>query len=143
MEREEILGRKEFTEQILKILSHSINSSLSYLGVLGVLGGSGSCEYRIVNFFPKNYLNMPVQISFSDKVFAGVNHSFTITSNEGVPSGEVLVDGKTIPHRLIPQREPKWKISFSVPPGAAGKELVVRIRAGASTIEEKKTIVAG
>ncbi|MBI4583597.1 MAG: hypothetical protein HY717_06215 [Planctomycetes bacterium] len=86
---------------------------------------------------------MPVQLSFSDKVLSGVNHSFTITSSEGPPAGEVLVGGKPVPHRLVPLREPKWKISFTVPANTAGQELVVRVRAGASSLEEKKPIAAG
>lgn len=86
---------------------------------------------------------MAVSVNLTDKIIAGLHHSFTITSDEGPPAGEVRVGGEVIPHRLIPLREPKWKVSFLLPADSAGKELELRFRAGTSTLEETAEIVAG
>lgn len=85
---------------------------------------------------------MVLKINYTDKVLAGLNHSFTLTSDEGPPSGEVLVGDASIPHRVVHLREPKWKVSFRIPDDAAGKELVMRFRAGSSRVEESKPITA-
>jgi hypothetical protein len=84
---------------------------------------------------------MALEINYTDKVLAGVHHSFTLTSTEGPPAGEVLVGGSPIPHRVVPLREPKWKVSFLIPADAAGKELKLRFKAGASAVDEGKEIV--
>ena len=85
---------------------------------------------------------MSIEVNYTDNFYAGVYHSFTITSDEGLPSGEVLVGETTIPHRIIHMQDPKYKISFHVPEDAVGKELVLRLKAGATDIEEKKEIAA-
>ena len=85
---------------------------------------------------------MTLAINYTDKILAGVHHSFTLTSDAGPPTGEVLVDGTAIPHRIVPLREPKWKVSFVVPAQSAGKQLGVRFAAGPSSVEETKEILA-
>lgn len=85
---------------------------------------------------------MALKINYTDKVLAGVHHSLTLTSDEGPPSGEVLVGGGTIPHRIVPLREPLWKVSFRIPDDAAGKDLCLKFAAGASAVDESKEILA-
>ena len=85
---------------------------------------------------------MTIEVKYTDKILAGVYHSFTVTSNEGPPSGEVLVDGSSLPHRVIHLQDPKYKISFKVPGNSAGKELVLKLTAGMSVFQETKEIVA-
>ncbi len=85
---------------------------------------------------------MSLSINPTDKTLAGVNHSFTLDSDEGPPAGEVLVDGEPVPHRVVFLREPKWKVSFLVPAGAAGKQLTLRFRAGSSAAEQSYEIAA-
>ena len=92
--------------------------------------------------FKNGPMNMALKINYTDKILAGVNHSLTLTSDEGSPSGEVLVDGTSIPHRVVPLREPLWKVSFRIPGDAAGKSLVLKFAAGSSAVDESKEIVA-
>ena len=84
---------------------------------------------------------MALEINYTDKVLAGVNHSFTLSSDEGPPSGEVLVGGAPIPHRVVFLREPQWKVSFMIPSEAVGKELTMRFQAGGNSVDETKEIV--
>ena len=84
---------------------------------------------------------MALKIDYTDKILAGVNHSFTLVSDEGPPSGEVLIGGAPVPHRVVFLREPKWKVSFKIPGDAVGKELTMRFKAGGSDVEESKEIV--
>jgi hypothetical protein len=86
---------------------------------------------------------MPITVNATDKFLAGVNHSFTITSDEGLPSGEVIVGKTMVPCRIFRLRDPNYKISFLVPKGSAGQELVLRLRAGKATVEEKHPITEG
>jgi hypothetical protein len=94
---------------------------------------------------------MSIEINFPDKILAGVNQSYTVTTDEGAPSGQVQVEGKDLPHRVVPLGAPKdalvsttpvmkYKVSFFLPDGTQGKDLVMRFRAGASQVEEKKPI---
>ena len=94
---------------------------------------------------------MSIEINFPDKILAGVNQSYTMTTDEGAPSGKVEVEGKELPHRVIPLGAPKdalvsttpvmkYKVSFFLPDGTQGKDLVMRFQAGASQVEEKKLI---
>jgi hypothetical protein len=85
---------------------------------------------------------MTIEINYTDKFLAGVYHSFTITSDEGFPSGSVHVGDTEIPSRIVHMQDPKYKISFKIPPDTEGKELVVKISAGATTVEEKQEITA-
>ena len=45
--------------------------------------------------------------------------------------------------RVIPLREPLWKVTFLIPKDGAGKELVLRFRSPAGSVEEKKAVEAG
>ena len=94
---------------------------------------------------------MSIEINFPDKVLAGVNQSYTVTTDEGAPSGNVEVEGKNLPHRVIPLGAPKdalvsttpvmkYKVSFFLPDGTAGKDLIMRFQAGESRVEEKRQI---
>ena len=85
---------------------------------------------------------MTIEVKFTDKILTGVYHSFTVTSDEGPPSGDVVVDGNSLPHRVIHLQDPKYKISFRVPDNSAGKELVLKLTAGMSIFQEAKEIVA-
>ncbi len=86
---------------------------------------------------------MAISINYPDKVIAGLWQSFTITSDEGPPAGEVLVDGKPVEARFIRMREPLWKVTFLIPRESAGKELTLRLRNPGAQVEEKKAIDAG
>lgn len=94
---------------------------------------------------------MTIDINFPDKILAGVNQSYTITTDEGPPSGTVEVDGKALSHRVIVLGAPKdskesttpvmkYKVSFSLPTGSAGKTLKLSFRAGPSRAEESKPV---
>lgn len=96
---------------------------------------------------------MALNINLSDKILAGVNQSYTITSGEGSPAGKVLLDGVEIEHRVIPlgpdktssgESPPpyKYKVSFFLPDDSAGKELELKFSAGSSTAEEKVAVTA-
>jgi hypothetical protein len=86
---------------------------------------------------------MAISINFPDKILPGVWHSYTITSDEGPPEGEVLLEGKPVDRRIIPMRAPKWKVTFKVPGDCAGKTLVLRFKNGAAQVEESKVIEGG
>ena len=83
---------------------------------------------------------MPITLNYTDKFLAGVNHSFTITSDEGLPQAEVLVGESPIPCRVIHMQNPKYKVSFRIPENAAGKEVTLKFKAGEATLEESKEI---
>ncbi len=92
------------------------------------------------------------ELNYTDKILAGVHQSYTFTSDEGTPSGTVLVDGAEVAHRIIPLGPPKeeptgtnkwkYKVTFLIPAGTAGKALTMRFQAGASSIDDEKEIVA-
>ena len=86
---------------------------------------------------------MPISVFYTDKFLAGVNHSFTITSDEGLPQAEVTIGEAAIPCRVLHMQNPKYKVSFMVPADSVGKELTLKLTAGATTIEEKQQVVAG
>lgn len=86
---------------------------------------------------------MAISINYPDKILAGVWQSYTITSEEGPPDGEVLLEGQRLERRIIPMRAPKWKVTFFLPPGAAGKDVKLRFQNQASKVEETKSVEAG
>ena len=45
----------------------------------------------------RNTEAMTLEVNPTDKFLSGVHHSFTITSDEGLPQGTVSVGGKDIP----------------------------------------------
>ncbi|MBI4605142.1 MAG: hypothetical protein HY721_24525 [Planctomycetes bacterium] len=94
---------------------------------------------------------MSLSINYPDKIIAGLNQSYTVVSDEGPPKGKVQVDGKDVPHRVIPLGAPKdskvsttpvmkYKVTFLIPQGSAGKSLVLQLQAGSSKVEETKPI---
>ncbi len=85
---------------------------------------------------------MAIVISYPDKLLAGLWQSCTITSDEGPPDGEVLLDGKPLDRKLIPLRPPLWKVSFLLPGDAAGKTVTLRFRNAGSMVDEAKPIEA-
>lgn len=90
-------------------------------------------------------------LNVADKIFAGVNQSYTLLSDEGQPSGKVVLDGSELEHRVIrlgpPKDEPtgtlkmKYKVSFYLPPDAVGRSVELRFQTGSSTVEEKREII--
>lgn len=85
---------------------------------------------------------MTLEVNPTDKFLSGVFHSFTVTSDEGMPMGEVSVGEEVIPHRVIPLADPKYKITFKVPGDSVGKELKVKISTPFSTVEDTHPITA-
>jgi hypothetical protein len=94
---------------------------------------------------------MALSINYTDKILAGLNQSYTITSDEGAPAAQVSVEGREIPFRLIRLGPPKdakesttkvmkYKISFLLPEDSAGKNLIVKLQAGSSKVEDTKPI---
>jgi len=95
---------------------------------------------------------MALRATYPDKIIAGLHQSYTLLSEDGPPSGRILVDGKDVPFRLIPLGPPKsaaesttttmkYKVTFLLPDDSAGKTLSVQFAAGSSRIEESKPIV--
>jgi len=96
---------------------------------------------------------MAIDINVPDKILAGLNQSYTITTDSGAPSGAVRVDGQELPHRIVPLGPPKeqtiedtprfkYKVSFLLPAGAAGKKLELRFSAGESSTTDTHDVVA-
>lgn len=94
---------------------------------------------------------MGISLNYPDKILAGLNQSYTLTTDEGPPRGSVLLDGQEIPFRLILLGPPKsaqesttpilkYKVSFILPEGSAGKTLILRFAAGSKSIEETKAV---
>ena len=98
---------------------------------------------------------MSIDINFPDKILAGVNQSYTITSDEGAPTGTVtFAGGADLPHRIVPLGPPKdsaesttsvmkYKVTFFLPDEAAGKEVKLAFQAGGSTAEEAREATTG
>lgn len=86
---------------------------------------------------------MAISINYPDKIIAGLWQSYTITSDEGPPQGEVLIDEAPIEARIISLRPPIWKVTFLIPRESAGKKLALKFRNGGTKIEETKAIEAG
>jgi hypothetical protein len=86
---------------------------------------------------------MSISINYPDKVLAGVRQSLTITSDEGAPDGEVLLDGQPLARSIVRLRPPVWKVTFSLPQDSAGKAIVLRFRNESVNVEETKTVEKG
>lgn len=97
---------------------------------------------------------MAIGVNFPDKVIAGLNQSYTITSDEGAPQGRIHVDSVGIAFRLIPLGPPKsdpesttavlkYKVTFHLPEDSVGKTLHVDLWTEASRIEEARPVVEG
>ena len=95
---------------------------------------------------------MAVSINVSDKVLAGLNQSYTITSDSGEPSGQVAVGGVELAHRIIPLGPPKetdssapldykYKVTFFLPPDTVGQQLELKCAAGESEAEESHEVI--
>ena len=95
---------------------------------------------------------MAVSITVSDKVLAGLNQSYTITSDSGEPSGQVAVGGVELAHRIIPLGPPKetdssapldykYKVTFFLPPDTVGQQLELKFAAGESQVEERHEVI--
>jgi hypothetical protein len=102
---------------------------------------------------------MAIDINFPDKILAGVNQSYTITSDEGAPTGTISVatsgaDGRTdVAHRIVPLGAPKdsaetttsvmkYKVTFFLSDDSVGKEVKLAFQAGGSTTEEAREVTA-
>ncbi len=96
---------------------------------------------------------MPIDINVPDKILAGLNQSYTITSDSGEPSGSVTVGGQDVPHRIVSLGPPKeqtaddtptfkYKVSFLLPGDSAGKKLQLEFSAGASKASDEHEIIA-
>ncbi len=85
---------------------------------------------------------MAISINYPDKIFPGVWQSYTISSDEGTPQGEILLEGKSLEQKVIPMREPKWKVTFKLPKDCAGKKLTLRFKNTANQVEDTKTVDA-
>ena len=95
---------------------------------------------------------MAVSINVSDKVLAGLNQSYTITSDSGEPSGQVAVGAVELAHRIIPHGPPKetdssapldykYKVTFFLPPDTVGQQLELKFAAGESEVEESHEVI--
>jgi len=95
---------------------------------------------------------MALSINVSDKVLAGLNQSYTITSDSGEPAGQVAVDGVELAHRIIPLGPPKdtescapldykYKVTFLLPADSVGSQLELKFSAGESEVEESHEVI--
>ena len=95
---------------------------------------------------------MSLEINYPDKIIAGLNQSYTLVSDEGPPAGQVSIEGQPLPHRVIILGAPKdakvsttpvmkYKVSFLLPQGTAGKQVTLAFQAGSSRVEESKPII--
>jgi hypothetical protein len=94
---------------------------------------------------------MSLTINYPDKILAGLNQSYTFVSDEGAPRGRITLEGKELPHRVIPLGPPKdakesttttfkYKVSFLLPKGSAGKNFSLQFQAGSSKVDDSKPI---
>ena len=94
---------------------------------------------------------MALSINYPDKILAGVNQSYTVTSDEGLPRGQVMVGGKALDHRVVELGAPKdsiisttlvrkYKVSFFLPKDSVGKSLTLQFQAGSSKVDESKPV---
>ena len=87
-----------------------------------------------------SFVAMAISINYPDKILPGVWQSYTITSDEGPPEGEVLLEARPLAQRIIPMRAPKWKVTFLLPADAGGKRMTLRFRNSGAKVEETKEI---
>lgn len=96
---------------------------------------------------------MALSINYPDKILAGVHQSYTATSDEGEPSGKVVLAGQELPFRVIRLGPPKtaevsttpemkYKITFLLPEDSAGKSVQLQFQAGSSSVDDSKEIIA-
>jgi len=85
---------------------------------------------------------MAISINYPDRILPGVWQSYTITSDEGAPEGEVIFENRPLPQKIIPLRSPKWKVTFLLPAEAAGKTMTLKFRNAGGKVEETKEIEA-
>ena len=97
---------------------------------------------------------MALSINYPDKILAGVNQSYTVTSDEGAPAGKVVLAGEELPYRLVRLGAPKtadvsttpevkYKITFLLPSDSAGRSVQLQFEAGSSKVDDSKEIIAG
>ena len=95
---------------------------------------------------------MALSINVPDKILAGLNQSYTITSDSGEPSGSVSVAGAELAHRIVPLGPPKdaeesapldykYKVTFFLPPDTVGQELELKFAAGESEATENHEVI--
>lgn len=94
---------------------------------------------------------MSLSVNYPDKIIAGVHQSYTITSEQGEPSGFVTIDGQEIPHRVIRLGAPKeslesttsvmkYKVTFLLPEDSGGKTVSLKFQAGETNVDDQKEI---
>ncbi len=92
-----------------------------------------------------------IAINLPDKVLAGVHQSYTITSDEGPPSGTVSVGSQELSCRIIRLGAPKdllesttlvvkYKVTFLLPEDSVGKKLALQFQAGSSRTEKEEKV---
>ena len=86
---------------------------------------------------------MAIEINYPDKIVPGVWQSYTITSDDGPPQGEIRVDGKVLDQRLIFMRDPLWKVTFKLPADSGGKTVSLKFHNGTCDVEDEKGILDG
>ncbi|MFP6737351.1 MAG: hypothetical protein VCD34_01290 [Planctomycetota bacterium] len=95
---------------------------------------------------------MALSINVPDKILAGLNQSYTITSDSGEPSGSVSVAGTELAHRIVPLGPPKdteesapldykYKVTFLLPADSVGSQLELKFSAGESEVEEAHEVI--
>lgn len=95
---------------------------------------------------------MAIEINFPDKILAGVNQSYTITSDAGEPAGTIGIDGVELAHRVIRLGAPKdslesttpvmkYKVTFFLPADSSGKQVKLAFRAGSDATEELRDVI--
>ena len=95
---------------------------------------------------------MALSINVPDKILAGLNQSYTITSDSGEPSGSVSVAGAELAHRNVPLGPPKdaeesapldykYKVTFLLPADSVGSQLELKFSAGESEVEETHEVI--
>ena len=85
---------------------------------------------------------MALSINYPDKILAGVWQSYTITSDEGPPEGDVVLGGKPLEKKMTPLRGPLWKVTFLLPRDSGGQKFTLRLKNRAAQVEETKDIEA-
>ena len=95
---------------------------------------------------------MALSINVPDKILAGLNQSYTITSDSGEPTGRVSFGGDELAHRIIPLGPPKdskesepldykYKVTFLLPADSVGSQLELKFSAGESEVEESHEVI--
>lgn len=85
---------------------------------------------------------MAIKINYPDKILPGVWQSYTISSDEGEPRGEVVLEGKALEQRIIHMRDPLWKVTFFLPPESGGGKLTLKFQNSGSQVEDTKEVLS-